>query len=112
STMCSYWRSRLALQAFCGMRSLLGSGEKAYPERRELFDRLVLDVVLGRVRVREVVDHVRALRIGVVDLHERLPLRGQRVLREDRLDRALRLAGPAVVALLRDDEAETIRLCQ
>src|SRR5947207_6135933 len=39
-----------------------------------LFQRRVLDVVLGGVLVRELVDHVRAVAVGVVDLHERFPL--------------------------------------
>ena len=65
--------------------------------------RLVLDVELGRVLVDERVDLVHALGEGVVDLHEGLPLLGQRVLGEDRLDGALRLAGAAVDALLRVD---------
>ena len=43
---------------------------------------------------------VHPVAVGVVDLDERLPLVGQRVLREDRLDGALRLAGAAVDALL------------
>ena len=60
---------------------------------------LVLDVVLGRV-VGELVDGRHALVERGVDADERLPLLGQRVLGEDRLDRALRLAGPAVDALL------------
>src|SRR5262249_47921914 len=76
---------------------------------RKLGDRLVLDVVLGRVLVRELVDRVR-VRIGVVDLHERLPFLGQRILREDRLDGALRLAGAAVDALLRIDDEQPVGL--
>jgi hypothetical protein len=54
----------------------------------------VLDLVLGRVLVDERVDPVR-VREGVVDGDERLPLVREGVLREDRLDRALRLAGAA-----------------
>jgi hypothetical protein len=54
----------------------------------------VLDLVLGRVLVDERVDPVR-VREGVVDGDERLPLVRKGVLREDRLDRALRLAGAA-----------------
>src|SRR5207253_1175477 len=51
-----------------------------------------------------------ALAVGVVDPHERLPLVGQRVLRENRLDRALRLARAAVDALLRVDHEHTAGL--
>src|SRR5439155_1030679 len=51
-----------------------------------------------------------AIAVGVVDLDERLPLGGQRVLREDRLDRALRLAGAAVDALLRVHHENPARL--
>src|SRR5262249_58423989 len=46
----------------------------------------------------------------VVDLHERLPLVGQSVLGEDRLDRALRLARAAVDALLGIDDEDPIEL--
>src|SRR6185437_6338690 len=60
--------------------------------------------------VGELVDHVRAVAVGVVDLHERLPLRRERVLREDRLDRALRLAGAAVDALLGVDHEDALEL--
>ena len=42
--------------------------------------------------------------------HERLPLLRQRVLREDRLDRALRLARTAVDALLGVDDEDAARL--
>ena len=48
--------------------------------------------------------------VGVVDLDERLPLVGQRVLGEDRLDRALRLAGAAVDALLGVDHQHPAHL--
>ena len=74
--------------------------------------------MLGRVLVRELVHDVRAVAVGVVDLDERLPLIGQRVLGEDRLDRALRFAGAAVLrvdaagqrerVLLRNDGAEGV----
>ena len=49
------------------------------------------------------------VRERVVDLDERLPLVRERVLGEDRLDRALRLAGPAVDALLRVDDRGSAR---
>src|SRR5438132_421448 len=122
SLMCSYCRSRLLLQAFCGMVTLLVACEGRSARRaRELFlsprevqarrsvssdlaDGLVLDVVLGGVLVHELVHDVEPLAVGVVDPHERLPLVRQRVLREDRLDRALGLAGAAVDALLGIDD--------
>ena len=75
-----------------------------------LLQRLVLDVVLRGVLVDELVDHVRAVAEGVVDLHEGLPFVGQRVLREDRLDRALGLAGAAVDALLGVDDEDPLEL--
>src|SRR3954465_11061321 len=71
---------------------------------------LVLDVVLGGVRVHQRVDHVEALVVGRVDGHEGIPLLGERVLGEDRLDRALRLARAAVDALLRVDHEHPVRL--
>ena len=46
----------------------------------------------------------------VVDLHERLPVVRDRVLRQDRLDRALGLAGAAVDALLRVDHEHAVGL--
>src|SRR2546428_1182811 len=67
-----------------------------YPLSRGLFQGWVLDVVLRRVLVGELVHDVDPLPVGVVDLHERLPLIRERVLGEDRLDRALRFAGTAV----------------
>src|SRR6187551_1272639 len=70
------------------------------------FERGILDVVLGRVRVDERVDHVEALVEGVIDLDERLPLVRERVLGENRVDRALRFACPAVDALLRIDHED------
>ena len=66
--------------------------------------------MLGRVRVDERVDRLGAALVRVVDLHERLPLVGERVLREDRLDRALRLARAAVDALLRIDDQHPAEL--
>src|SRR5215210_8354709 len=113
SLTCSYCRSRLLLQAFWGMRSLLGRVRRGCPEGPFLclgFERRVLDVVLGGVFVHELVDHVGALVVGVVDLHERLPFLGQRVLGEDRLDRALRLAGAAIDALLGVDDQDALEL--
>ena len=62
-----------------------------------------MHVVLGRVGVDERIDDVHGLEIRGVDANERLPFLGQRVLREDRLDRAFGLAGTAVDALLRID---------
>src|SRR3954453_8955720 len=67
---------------------------------------LVLNVVLGGVVVDELVDDAHAFPGRVVDAHERLPLLRQRVLREDRLDRAFRFACPAVDALLGVDHED------
>ena len=64
-----------------------------------------MDVVLHGVLVDERVDLLR-IREGVVDLDEGVPLVRERVLGKDRLDRALRLAGPAVDALLRVDDED------
>ena len=66
--------------------------------------------MLGGVLVHELVDHGRALLVRVVDLHERLPLVRERVLREDRLDRALRLARAAIDALLGVDHEDPAEL--
>src|SRR5215211_6739797 len=100
SLMCSYWRSRLALHCCRGMRttplSLTRGDFPVCEEENRLFERRVLDVVLRGVLVRELVDHVHAVAVGVVDRDERVPLLRQRVLREDRLDGALRFACPAV----------------
>src|SRR5438309_563928 len=97
SLTCLYWRSRLLLHACCGIcNPLVRVAQGGCPNARFLFQGWVLDVVLGRVLVDELVHDVRALAVCVVDLHERLPLLGQRVLREDRLDRALRFAGAAI----------------
>ena len=55
--------------------------------------------------------HLRdAVAVRVVDLDERLPLVGHRVLGEDRLDRALGLAGAAVDALLGIDHEHAVGL--
>src|SRR5205823_1263837 len=70
----------------------------------------VLDVVLFRVLIRELVHHIDALAVRVVDLDEGTPLVRQRVLREDRLHRALRFACPAIYALLRVDDEDALRL--
>jgi hypothetical protein len=51
-----------------------------------------VDVVLAGVFVDEGVDRV-SVGVRVVDLRERFPLVREGVLREDRLDRALGLAG-------------------
>src|SRR5262249_5643811 len=77
-----------------------------------LYDRphLVLNVELDGVLVHERVHRLHAAGERVVDLHERLPLLRQRVLGEDRLDRALRLAGAAVDALLRVDDEHPVEL--
>ena len=77
--------------------------------RLTCFERRVLDVVPGGVLVDEGVDRV-GVGIGVVDLDERLPLVGEGVLGEDRLDRALRLAGAAVDALLGVDDEDALEL--
>src|SRR5256885_16623109 len=66
------------------------------PALRELFQRWVLDVVLGRVLVGELVHDVQPFAVRVVDLYERLPLVRERVLREDRLDRPPRFTGSAI----------------
>ena len=69
--------------------------------------------MLGRVLVREVVHDVEPLplAVGVVDLDEGRPLVRQRVLREDRLDRALGIAtGTAVDALLGIDHEDPLGL--
>src|SRR3954452_24849708 len=81
-----------------------------YPVSRWLFQRRVLDVVLRGVRVGQLIHDIEALAVRVVDLHERLPLIGKRVFREDRLDRALRLARATIDALLRVDHEDAVRL--
>src|SRR5262249_46966584 len=74
--------------------------------RRRLLDRFVLDVVLGRVLVGELVDDAHALAVRVVDTDERLPLVRESILGEDRLDRALRLTGAAVDAFFGVDDED------
>src|SRR5437870_7541352 len=91
-----------------------------YPVSRGLFQGWVLDVVFGRVFLRELVHDVDALAVRVIDPHEGLPLVRERVLRENRLDRTLRFAGSAVPSqnatreskgvLAGDDRAERLRL--
>src|SRR5581483_359191 len=88
---------------------LFAPGRDSVRTCSSLFERRVLDVVLGRVLVDEPVD-LRRVAVGVVDLHERLPLLRERVLGEDRLDRALRLARTAVDALLRVDHEDPVEL--
>src|SRR5581483_317151 len=97
----------LALRRPCALWHGPGTRERAARLRLE---RRVLDVVLGGVGVGQLVHDVHPLAVGVVDAHEGVPLVGERVLREDRLDRALRLAGAAVDALLRVDDEDPIRL--
>src|SRR4029079_11429993 len=73
-----------------------GRHRDAYPVSPRLLQGWVLDVVLGGVRVRQLVDDVEPLAVRVVDLDERLPLIRERILGENRLDRTLRFACPAV----------------
>src|SRR4051812_28551883 len=62
STMCSYWRSRLLLQAFWGMGVPSSDGcPREMPRRPSIKRPLVLDVVLGGVLVGQLVDDVEAL---------------------------------------------------
>src|SRR5688500_7427434 len=110
--MCSYWRSRFALHAFCGMTPPSSLTSRGFPLRAGsiAFEREVLDVVLGRVGVDERVHGRWPLRVRVVDLHEGLPLVGERILGEDRLHRALRFARAAVDALLGIDDQHPVEL--
>jgi hypothetical protein len=62
--------------------------------------------VLDCVRISQRIHRFHAVAVGVVDLHERLPLRREGVLRKDRLDRAFRLAGTAVDALFGIDHED------
>ena len=64
--------------------------------------------MLGGV-VHQTVDRV-AVGIGVVDLHEIVPLLRKRVLWEDRLDRALRFACTAIYSLLGIDDQDPFEL--
>src|SRR5215211_929379 len=88
----------------------VSTAPRGFPNARFLFQGWVLDVVLGGVLVRELVDDVRTVAVGVVDLDEGLPLVRQRVLGEDRLDRALRFAGAAIYALLGIDDQDPLEL--
>src|SRR5207302_6137545 len=81
-----------------------------YPVTRALFQGWVLDVVLGRVLVRELVHDVEPFAVRVVDGNERLPLIRERIFGENRLDRTLRFACAAVDALLRIDHQDPVRL--
>ena len=67
-----------------------------YASATALLQRLVLDVVLVGVLLDERIEDRRALRECIVDLDEGLPLVRERVLGEDRLDRAFRFARAAV----------------
>src|SRR6266480_879042 len=84
--------------------SISGRRVVPYPLSRGLFQGWILDVVLGRVLVGQLVHHVETVAVGVVDLDKRLPLVRQGVLREDRLHRAFRLTRTAVDALLGVDD--------
>src|SRR3954462_1811278 len=68
SLMCSYWRSRLALHEDGISRTPYWMTTGLYPVARWLFQRWVLDVVLGRVLVREVVHDIEPFAVRVVDL--------------------------------------------
>src|SRR5215203_2607976 len=96
---------RIAVNAFPEPRCPAGQA----PDAR-LLERRVLDVVLVGVLLRELVHDVEAVAVGVVDLHERLPLLGERVLGKDRLDGTFGLAGAAVDALLRVDHEDALGL--
>src|ERR1700712_1821788 len=63
-----------------------------------------------RLRRHELVHGRDAIAVGVVDLDERLPLVRYGVFREDRLDRALGLAGAAVDALFGIDDQHPVGL--
>ena len=78
----------------------------AFEARVTSLDRLVLNVVLGRVFVDELVDDTHAFAVRGVDANERLPLVRQCVLGKDRLDGALGLARAAVDALLGIDHED------
>src|SRR5581483_465973 len=85
-------------------------GRSTYPGTRVPIsgDRLVLDVVLHRVLLREPVDHVHSLVEHGVDAYELLPLLRQSVRRKDRLDGALRFACTAIDTFLRIDNQHSI----
>src|SRR5207302_1762184 len=90
--------------------SVFGFIGESCPRSPSLLDRLVLDVVLGRVLVGELVHDVHPVRVRVVDLDERLPFVGEGVLGEDRLDRALRFARAAVGAVDTTGQRERVLL--
>src|SRR5204863_2004363 len=92
------WSDQGSASPPCGVYTCLG------------LERRVLDVVLGRVLVSELVDHVSTVAVGVIDLHEGLPLLRKRVLGENRLNRALRFACPAIYALLGVDDQDPLEL--
>ena len=75
-----------------------------------LGDWFVLNVVLCRVLVGELVHSVEAFLERVVDFDKRLPLLRQRILGKDCFNRALRFACPAVDALLWIDDQDALRL--
>ena len=85
-------------------------GTRLDPCCASLRDRLVVDVVLVRVALRQLVHGPHPLGVRVVDRDEGVPLVGKRILGEDRLDRALRLTGAAVDALLGVDHEDPARL--
>src|SRR5262249_39100655 len=101
--------SRSASQ-YATWSSVFGFMTGAFPRSASLLDRLVVDVGLVRVFLRELVHDVHSLAVRVVDLHEGVPLVREGVLGEDRLHRALGLAGSAVDALLRIDDEDPVRL--
>src|SRR5437763_2924359 len=72
SLMCSYCRSRLLLHADCGISNppKLDDGHLYAHFRRALFQRRILDVVLVRILLRQVIDDVETLAVRVVDLDE------------------------------------------
>jgi len=78
---------------------------------RELtLDGRVLHVVLSGVLVRQLVDDVSALAVGVVDLDEVVPLLRKSILGKDRLNRAFRFARTAIDALLGVDDQNSLEL--
>jgi hypothetical protein len=103
-------RDRIAVREPVGdvVEGLRVHAGRCLPCPPRLIDRLVVDVVLVRVLLGELVDDVHSLAVGVVDLHERVPLVRQRVLGEDRLHGTLRLAGAAVDALLGVDDEDPV----
>src|SRR6266513_6102448 len=88
----------------------LDTAVSAQRARELTLERRVLHVVRRRVFVRELVDDVGAVTVGVVDLDEVVPLIRQRILGENRLDRAFRFACPAIYALLRINDQDPLEL--